>query len=236
MKLSTRTLLVSTRITLALAASTSLGVLFAERGSDSKGSSAAENRYIGADKCKSCHGSADSGDQYGHWMGTDHAKAFERLASDEAKKVGAQRGAEKPQKNDACLSCHVTAFGLPEDKIKKGFDRSLGVQCESCHGPGEAHVKARFAAAGQGDAPAAYVEVPEDEIVKAPRQDVCKTCHNEASPSFKRFCYHETLAKIRHLNPKKPRDPSSVLVCGCKDPCSCTRGCPDSGCGKPPKQ
>ena len=236
MKPTRRTTSVLARITLALTASTSLGVLFAAGGSYPARPSGAENKYIGADKCKSCHGSADSGDQYGHWKGTDHAKAFEHLASDEAKKVGAQRGAENPQKNDACLSCHVTAFGLPEDKIKKGFDRSLGVQCESCHGPGELHVKARFAAAAKGDAPEVYVEIPEDEIVKVPRQDVCKTCHNEAAPNFKRFCYYEGLAKIRHLNPKKPRDPSSVLVCGCKAPCSCTRGCPDSGCGKPPKQ
>lgn len=184
----------------------------------------AEGKYIGADKCKSCHSAADGGDQYGHWKGTLHAKAFETLASAEAKKLCAEKGIADAQKADECVSCHVTAFGVPEAQIKKGFDRAQGVQCETCHGPGEAHMKARFAAAAKGAAEG-YVQVPADEILAQPGQDTCVQCHNEKSPSYKPFCFHEFSAKNRHLNPKKPRTEIDIGVCSCP---KCANGCPQS--------
>lgn len=185
----------------------------------------AESKYIGADKCKSCHGAVESGDQHSAWKGTLHAKAFERLSSEEAKKLAAEKGIADAAKADECVSCHVTAFGVPEDQIKKGFDRALGVQCETCHGPGEAHMKARFAAAAKGDAPAGYVQVPADEIISAPTEQTCRKCHNEKSPSYKPFCFHEFGAKIRHLNPKKPRTAIDLGACSCP---KCAQGCPDT--------
>ena len=185
----------------------------------------ADNKYIGADKCKSCHSAADSGDQYGHWKATLHAKAFETLSSDAAKKLASEKGIADAAKADECVSCHVTAFGVPEAQIKKGFDRALGVQCEVCHGPGEAHMKARFAAAAKGDAPTGYTPVPADEIVAVPTQDLCVKCHNEKSPSYKPFCFHEFEAKIRHLNPKKPRSALEIGPCSCP---KCAKGCPES--------
>ena len=186
---------------------------------------AAENKYIGADKCKSCHGAAESGDQHGAWKASKHAKAFETLASDAAKKIATEKGLADAAKADECVSCHVTAFGVPEANIKKGFDRAQGVQCEACHGPGENHMKARFAAAAKGDAPAGPVQIPADEIVSAPTMDVCVKCHNEKSPSYKPFCYHEFAAKIRHLNPKKARAEIDIGKCSCP---KCASGCPDS--------
>ena len=187
--------------------------------------SAAENKYIGADKCKSCHSSAESGDPHGVWKKTLHAKAFETLSSDAAKKLGAEKGIADVTKSNECVSCHVTAFGVPETQIKKGFDATQGIQCETCHGPGEAHMKARFAAAAKGDAPQGYVQVPADEIVAVPTQDVCVKCHNEKSPSYKPFCFHEFEAKIRHLNPKKPRTALELGPCSCP---KCEKGCGES--------
>ena len=186
--------------------------------------SGAESKYIGAAKCKNCHGAAESGDQYGKWMSSLHAKAFETLGSDQAKKICAEKGLGDPQKADECVRCHVTAFGVPAEQIKKGFDHSQGVQCETCHGPGEAHMKARFAAAAKGEGGGAYVKVPADEIAAAPDQTKCVQCHNEQSPSYKPFCFHEFSAKIRHLNPKNP-DPPPVGPCSCP---KCKDGCPDS--------
>lgn len=185
----------------------------------------AENKYIGSDKCKNCHGAAESGDQYGKWKASLHAKAFETLASEESKKMCAEKGIADAQKADECVSCHVTAFGVPDAQIKKGFDRTHGIQCEVCHGPGDNHMKARFAAAAKGDAPAGYVQVPADEISAVPTQDVCVKCHNEKSPSYKPFCFHEFSAKIRHLNPKKPRTEVALGDCSCP---KCANGCPDS--------
>jgi hypothetical protein len=194
-------------------------------GAGSGGGAAAENKYIGADKCKACHSAKESGDQHSAWKGTLHAKAFATLSSEEAKKLATEKGIADPAKADECVSCHVTAFGVPEAEIKKGFDRALGVQCEVCHGPGDAHMKARFAAASKGDAPAGYVQVPADEIIAVPTQDVCLKCHNEKSPSYKPFCFHEFGAKIRHLNPKKPRTAIELGKCSCP---KCVNGCPES--------
>ena len=182
------------------------------------------NKYIGAEKCKSCHGASESGDQYAAWKAMKHFKAFETLASDEAMKAGAERKIAEPQKSEACLECHVTAFGLPEDQIKEGFEPSHGVQCESCHGPGELHMKARFAAAASAEPSTDYVEIPADEIVIAPDESVCVQCHNQESPNYKPFCYHEFGAKVRHLNPKKPRATVDIGKCSCP---KCASGCPE---------
>ncbi len=210
---------------LIMTSTVSMRVLFAAGGSGPARVLGAENKYIGADKCKSCHSSAESGDQFGHWKAMKHAMAFETLASEEAKKAGAERGIADPQKSDECVQCHVTAFGVPEEQIKKGFDRAHGVQCESCHGPGEQHLKARFAAAAKSAGSKDYVQVPEDEIVLVPKQEVCLACHNDKSPSYKAFCYHEFNARIRHLNPKKPRTEVDIGDCACP---KCASGCPES--------
>jgi hypothetical protein len=177
------------------------------------------NRYIGADKCKNCHKSEETGDQFGHWMSSMHAKAFETLATPEAKAAAAERSIEDPQKSDGCVKCHVTAFGLPEEAIKKGFDRTMGVQCESCHGPGEEHMKARMTAVAKGEIDAA---VPAGEVVTTPPMQTCRGCHNAESPTYKPFCYYDRVEQIRHLNPKKhtQEELDAMLVCGC-EPCTC---------------
>ena len=207
------------------------------------------NRYIGAQKCKNCHAAAESGNQYDALMKMKHATAFAALATEEAKKSGKDKGVTDPQKDDKCIKCHVTAFGVPEEQIAKGFDKTLGVQCESCHGPGELHMKARMAAAAaEGDEEGfdekdkdkakKYVAVPKDEIVSDPPMATCLGCHNNESPNFKPFCFHKAKATIRHLNPLKPRsaeDKAKMLVCGCGEKCACVNGCEDGKCGTPPK-
>jgi hypothetical protein len=216
-----RSLLTASLATLVLLGST-LAAVAGGRASDPARSAPAENKYIGADKCKSCHGAAESGDVHSKWKATAHAKAFETLASEEAKKLAAEKGIADPQKADECVSCHVTAFGVAEAQIKKGFDRAHGVQCEACHGPGENHMKARFAAAAKGDAPKGHVEVPAGEIVARPTVETCVACHNEKSPSYKPFCFHEFNAKIRHLDPRKPRTEVDIGTCPCP---KCANGC-----------
>ena len=179
------------------------------------------NKYIGVDKCKACHQAEASGNQFEHWKKSGHARAYEILASDAAKAVAKERGIEDPQKSDQCLKCHVTALGAPKEQIKKGFDLSDGVQCEGCHGPGERHMKARFAAAGQAGAdPKVRQEVPADEIRAKVDQETCKGCHNEESPSFKPFCFKERWASIGHFDPRKQRTPADGVKCGC-EPCAC---------------
>ena len=188
----------------------------------------APNRFIGAAKCSNCHKSEAIGNQYGKWKESKHATAFEVLASDKAKELAKARGIDDPQKSDACLKCHVTALGVAAEQIAKGFDPALGVQCESCHGPGEQHMKARVAAAvkaGEG-APAPMTE---GEINTAVNADSCLKCHNSESPSFKAFCFPARHARIVHLNPGKKRDEEEVrkLTRGCTTP-DC-KDCASSG-------
>jgi hypothetical protein len=191
------------------------------------------NRYLGAETCKMCHQAEASGNQYDAWKNTDHAKAFETLAGDKAKAFAKERGIDDAQKSDKCIACHQTAFGAEAAQIKAGFDAQAGVQCESCHGPGEQHFKARFAAAASEDSSAkgaARQTVPEGEIVAVPPQSVCLGCHNDKSPTFKPFCYYKRVQMIRHDDPRKPRDKGEILVCGCGDDCKCVHGCDEKAC------
>jgi len=219
-----------------LASSTLIGLVLAQAGKEGKadaaGAKGAANKYVGVEKCKDCHKSEASGDAYGHWEKSGHAKAFEVLASDKAKEIAKAKGIEDPQKSDQCMKCHQTAFGVAADEIKKGFDPKKGVQCESCHGPGDLHGKARFTAAAKaGVDPSVRQSVPAGEIVVGNDVKTCVVCHNEESPTFKPFCIHERAAKIAHPDPRHKRD-SGKLVCGCDAKEGCKHVCDDKCGGK----
>jgi hypothetical protein len=163
----------------------------------------AGGRYIGAAMCKNCHNGADKGNAYDHWAQTPHAKAWENLASDKAKEAGKKLGVDDPQKSDKCLKCHTTAFGVDKKDIKASFKVENGVQCETCHGPGEDHQKKRFAEAMKQGTPPSPITA--DEIHAGRTPELCKKCHNEESPTYKPFCLKERMEKIEHLDPRKKR-------------------------------
>lgn len=158
------------------------------------------NQYVGAEKCKNCHSAATKGDQYGKWMKEDHAKAFAKLAEAAALKLGKEKGSAEPQKDKACLTCHVTAYDEPAASKGKKFDPALGVQCESCHGPCGNHVKARLEGEESTDKP---LKIPAEEVVAKPPAETCKKCHNEKSPSYKPFDYDKYVKEIDHPDPRK---------------------------------
>jgi hypothetical protein len=180
------------------------------------------NHYIGSAKCKLCHNLADNGNQFDVWTKSKHAEAFKTLATDAAKKAGAERQVADPQKDDKCLKCHVTGFGLEADQFDKKFDRTAGVQCETCHGPGEAHMKTRLAAAATetNADPKVRKVVPEGEMLIKKGPELCLGCHNKDSPSFKNFCYGERFTKIAHYDPRGERK-AKAPVCKCGDKCAC---------------
>ncbi|MBI2899633.1 MAG: hypothetical protein HYY17_05570 [Planctomycetes bacterium] len=195
----------------ALAAATLVvgGVLIAATPAQDK---AAGGKYMGAQKCKSCHEAKARGAQYVKWTTTKHAKAWEALASDEAKKIVKERGlGDDPQKIDACVKCHQTAFGVKDEDCDKAFDRKGGIQCESCHGPGEKHAKARLADDDEDEA--AIHEKAKKEMPLPVKADLCKKCHNAESPSIEKSTYWNKEKKefdfekafkeqIEHPNPK----------------------------------
>ncbi len=168
-------------------------------------------KYVGVKKCKNCHAAENKGDQYGKWKQMKHSKAWETLAGEEAKKIAKEKGLGDPQKSDKCVKCHVTAFGAPDDKLAEGFDNTMGVQCEECHGPGEKHVKARLAAAAEEDVgddifgleeeDKERISLPEGEI-SLPGKDKCLGCHNDESPTFEEFGFEEAKEQIAHPDPR----------------------------------
>jgi hypothetical protein len=120
---------------------------------------AAGEGYVWAAECKACHEAIHDA-----WSKTKHAKAFGRLNADE-RKAGSQ-----------CIGCHVSG---PKEPIEvEGSVANASVQCESCHGPGKAHVEAAKA----GNAAAA-------KMVKLPPERVCASCHNDKSPHYRGFFY-----------------------------------------------
>lgn len=150
--------------------------------------------FVGAEKCKMCHNSAAKGAQFTKWTESRHSKAFATLASEESKKIAAEKGIADPQKDPQCLRCHVTGTGAPADKLIDKYKATEGVSCEGCHGPGGDYWKMDVMK-DQAKAVAAGLVMPTEET--------CKGCHNSESPTFKGFDFAAMKEKIAHPNPAK---------------------------------
>lgn len=153
----------------------------------------AAHQFVGVAGCKTCHKSEKSGNQYGIWLESRHAGAYETLGTDAAKAAAAERGLEgNPQELDECLRCHVTGHGADAALLGPKYAVTDGVGCESCHGAG-------------GDYKSKKIMEDHDAAVanglKIPTVDTCKGCHNEESPSYKPFDFEEFYAKIAHPTP-----------------------------------
>lgn len=140
--------------------------------------------YIGEAKCAMCHKNRDT--SVSTWEASKHAKALDALNTDEAKKYSTD-----PANDSTCLACHTTGLtdtggyvcaGKPEDNAK-----FAGVQCESCHGPGEKYMKTM---ASKDDA------VKNGLII--PTEKTCRKCHNAMSPTYKGFDFDEAVKVIAH--------------------------------------
>jgi hypothetical protein len=118
--------------------------------------------YMGAQYCGSCHQA-----EYAQWASSTHAQAFARLPDN---KKGDQ----------ACLSCHATGVLEPKDKV------FAGVQCESCHGPGQYY---------------AALHIKKDAVLSKllfkqnPSAESCLHCH---SRDANLWSPHDAMKKINH--------------------------------------
>lgn len=83
-----------------------------------------ESGYVGIEACSACHISARK-----VWDSTAHARAFETLV------------AQHKEYNLECVGCHVTGYEKPGGSTVTVNANLRDVQCEQCHGPGEAHAK-----------------------------------------------------------------------------------------------
>ena len=156
----------------------------------------AQNKYVGAKFCSTCHKAGKGGESYKVWEASAHAKAFEVLKGDEAKKIAKAKGmSTPPHESEACLKCHVAGGGTAKN-IEKTFKMEEGVICEVCHGAASGYKILHSKGDLEKSKAAGLVEG--DKTGK-----LCKTCHNEESPTFKEFKFEEMWAKIAHGLPEK---------------------------------
>ena len=148
-------------------------------------------KYIGAAKCKMCHMKPAKGDQYGVWLKGPHANAMKTLANEESKKIAAEMGISDPTTDPACTKCHAPVAAV-DAKLVASAKMDEGVSCESCHGPGSMY---------KGASIMKNRELALSKGMIMPTEEVCKTCHNEESPTYKPFKYDEMAAKIAHPDP-----------------------------------
>jgi hypothetical protein len=159
-----------------------------------KEKTATEHAYVGVSKCGLCHKAEARGNQLAQWEQTAHARAYDVLAGDAAKEAAKKVGIEgEPQKSPECLKCHVTAYGVDKKLLGPKHKPEDGVGCESCHGPGEDYMKMSVMK-DRERAIAAGLLIPDEET--------CLKCHNDESPTYKKFVFKEMYAKVAHPKPK----------------------------------
>jgi hypothetical protein len=163
-------------------------------------SSAADFKYVGAKKCKTCHKKELIGNQYGAWQEAKHSKAYETLKGEKAAEVAKEKGITgPPNEAEECIKCHMTAFGEPATAFAKApLKPEDGVQCESCHGPGSAYKKKKTMSDHDKSVAAGMWEAGKDE-------KICTACHNDESPTWdaeKGFDFEKRKEEIAHPIPE----------------------------------
>lgn len=156
------------------------------------GAAGAQHAYVGVKACTMCHRSPAQGQQLDIWQKSKHADAYNALTTEKANEIAKAKGLAKPAaESPECLECH-TIKGGPD-----AADPKQGVQCESCHGAG-ADYKAMSVMKNREAAVKAGLVVYAD---KAAIEAMCRTCHNEKSPTYKDFNFEERWQKIAHKKP-----------------------------------
>lgn len=152
-------------------------------------------RYVGDETCEVCHSSARIGKQFQLWRLSPHARAYKDLGSPEALVIARKMKISNPQKDLRCLTCHTTAPGAHLPEMISTFRKKDGVQCESCHGPGEDY--SHFSTMIDP------IRSKKAGLSIHPDEKTCKSCHNPSSPTFKGFDFKRGVARISHPIPDK---------------------------------
>ncbi|MCX5887030.1 MAG: multiheme c-type cytochrome [Proteobacteria bacterium] len=139
---------------------------------------AAEHKYVGVAKCKACHLA-----EFKACEATKHTKSMASLKENE-------------KKDAKCLACHATGYG----KAAAEGAQLEGVQCEACHGPGSGYKSATIMNKVKWkENPEAQKKLAQDAgLIVTPTKEMCETCHNKKSPTFKGFDYAKDLPKVKH--------------------------------------
>ena len=160
----------------------------------------AQNKFLGAKSCGMCHKKPEQGEQLKIWQESTHANAFKTLQTEKADKIALEKGFKtKAAETKECLECHATGFDVDAANLGKKFKIEDGVQCETCHGAGSKY-KSKKVMKDHGKSVAAGMTEYKDE---AAIEAQCITCHNEKSPTFKKFEFNKMWDKIKHPVPPK---------------------------------
>lgn len=139
--------------------------------------------FVGSEKCKSCHE-----ESYKVWRKSGHARAWQTLVE-----------LDPPRNFDPeCISCHVVGWSPQNYRpFETGFlseqhtPHLIDTGCETCHGPGEAHVKAEQGADFElqeklQKAAVITLEESQQAVSKAlSDKQHCMNCHDlDNSPDF----------------------------------------------------
>ena len=150
-------------------------------------------KYVGNEVCGTCHAR-----EYKKWLGTRHARSWVMLGMiEKADKVRSHFNvrSSSPQNSAICLKCHGTAADTPPEFRLPAFHVEEGVQCETCHGPGDRYateevMKNKQEAISLG--------------LRMPTKEVCLNCHKaKSSHEFmnkKPFDFEEMYKKIAHMH------------------------------------
>lgn len=134
--------------------------------------------YVGVQVCKMCHHSEKQGQQFEIWQKSKHAQAYKTLETAKADKIAKEKGFKTPAaKTPECLKCHVTGYGVAAKFLGHRFKMEDGVQCETCHGPGEDY-KSLKVMKDEKLAVANGLQIHKD------LSKFCSTCHNPDSPFY----------------------------------------------------
>jgi len=157
--------------------------------------SQSEAKYVGVTSCVgACHKTESQGSQLSIWENSKHSQAFTVLQSTRADSIATAKGfktaaAETPE----CLKCHALA---DVSNVEDTFDKTQGVQCETCHGAGSEYKKMSVMKDKQASKDAGL-------IIHDEKAAFCTGCHNSESPTFAGFDYDKMWDQIKHPKPAK---------------------------------
>lgn len=117
--------------------------------------------------------------------------------------VRAEQRERNTGKRFDCKACHAPPGDAAAARYGRDYHAEDGVQCETCHGPGEVHTR---------------IETAEDTLggrkifVPARNSDLCQTCHYDEKPfhvanvlGVPVFAYEKAWPRIAHPTPAEER-------------------------------
>lgn len=153
-------------------------------------------KYVGVSKYVTCHKTDAQGKQQDIWKNSGHSQAWKTLLTEAADKIAKDKGFNtKASETPQCIKCHVLGKDIVPEELTESFSKEDGVQCESCHGPGSEYKALSIMKDKQKS-----IENGLNPI--SDKNQLCVSCHNPESPTYKEFKFDEMWEKIKHYKPE----------------------------------